>query len=169
MGIFELKLIMAGICGPIMIVGGILLLYKGAISLSERSQGEALTVEFQRMFKITTHYPALGLFLIGLAFSVVSLRYSGGDVVRPLEIEAELSSDGINPVTVVGTPYNNWVSACRVTNGKFSFDMRPIVGPVELKFTADGRRPFISVIQPEDFKKGHVRLKGINLVREEVP
>lgn len=168
MGIFDLMLIMAGMCGPIMILGGIGLLYKGAISLSERSQAEALTIEFRRMFKITTHYPALGLFVIGLTFSVVSLSYSGGDIVRPLQIEAELSSSGISPITVVGTPYHNWESTCRVTAGKFSFEMRPVIGPVELQFVADGRKPYKSVIEPQDFKRGHVKLVGINLVPEGV-
>jgi hypothetical protein len=39
----------------------------------------AADLEFKRLFRLTTHYPALGLFVIGLAFIVTSVAVSRED------------------------------------------------------------------------------------------
>lgn len=64
------------ICGLLMVIGGMILLYTGAISLNKTSKEEAASVEFNRLFRLTTHYPALGLFVIGLAFIGTSVFLS---------------------------------------------------------------------------------------------
>src|SRR5215831_15103053 len=64
------------ICGLLMVIGGMILLYTGAVSLNKTSKEEAASLEFKRLFRLTTHYPALGLFIIGLAFIVTSVILS---------------------------------------------------------------------------------------------
>lgn len=73
---FDIAVILAGICGLFMVIGGMVLLYKGAISLSQASKEEAVNLEFKKMLRITTHYPALGLFVIGLAFIIIAVSFS---------------------------------------------------------------------------------------------
>lgn len=64
------------LCGLLMVIGGMILLYTGAVSLNKTSKEEAASLEFKRLFRLTTHYPALGLFVIGLAFIVISVVVS---------------------------------------------------------------------------------------------
>ena len=66
MSVFDLVLLTGPICGILMVLGGIILLYKGAISLNVASEEGAFTVEFKNELRITTQYPALGIFVIGL-------------------------------------------------------------------------------------------------------
>ena len=55
------------ICGIVMVIGGIVLIYKGALKLEVASKDPALTLElFQKHFRLTTNVPALGIFVIGL-------------------------------------------------------------------------------------------------------
>lgn len=73
---FDIAASAGALCGLLMVIGGMILLYTGAVSLSKTSAEEAATLEFKRLFRLTTHYPALGLFIIGLAFITVSVILS---------------------------------------------------------------------------------------------
>jgi hypothetical protein len=75
---YEIAASAGSLCGLLMVLGGMILLYTGAISLNKTSKEEAATLEFKKLFRLTTHYPALGLFVIGLAFIVTSIA-----VARP--------------------------------------------------------------------------------------
>lgn len=82
------------LCGIVMVIGGILLLYKGAIKLEVASKDPALTVElFERQFKLTTQAPALGLFIIGLLFVSLANYYALQTVPIPVEV---------TPIEVIG-------------------------------------------------------------------
>ena len=72
MSTFDIVIILGGICGLCMVIGGLILLYKGAITLSQATPEEALSVEYKNMLKISTHYPALALFIIGLFFIIAA-------------------------------------------------------------------------------------------------
>jgi len=72
MSVFDIVIIIGGFCGLCMVIGGFVLLYKGIITLKEASPEEALSVEFRNEVRITTHYPALGLFIIGLVFIIAA-------------------------------------------------------------------------------------------------
>lgn len=58
-----------------MVLGGIVLLYKGVVTLTGPSDKNALSVELKKYIRIQTQYPALALFIIGLCFSIFSLYY----------------------------------------------------------------------------------------------
>jgi len=86
-----------------MVVGGISLLWRGAISLDTVSNTEALSVEWKKQFRLTTHVPALGLFIIGLLFIILPLWLArpkslpvveitgqkGGSISQPIKLQIE--------------------------------------------------------------------------------
>src|SRR5258707_14925309 len=81
---FDLILIMCGGTGAFMVIGSILLLYQGAIKLSEKAGGNALEAEFKDQLKINVRNPALGLFAMGLAFFGLALYFAkpeGGPLI----------------------------------------------------------------------------------------
>ena len=51
---FDLSILSGSVCGLLMVVGGLVLLYRGAVTLNEASKEAALSVEFQKTLKITT-------------------------------------------------------------------------------------------------------------------
>src|SRR4029450_7143240 len=65
---FDIINLCGAVCGVIMVCGGILLLWVGAIKLSETADKGNFAVEIRKDIKITTSYPALGIFAIGLLF-----------------------------------------------------------------------------------------------------
>jgi len=81
-------------CGLIMVLGGMILLYKGVIkldqTLGENQDLEALKIEFQDQLKFSTKYPALGLFGIGLIFTLVPVIYDPG--LPPINIKAKTNA-----------------------------------------------------------------------------
>jgi hypothetical protein len=82
------------ICGVLMVAGGILLLYKGIIRLNDVSAEEAVAVEFQKMLKIQTRYPALGLFVIGLVFVCVAIIYANSEEIKPIKLKGTIDITG---------------------------------------------------------------------------
>src|SRR6266498_5230438 len=80
------------LCGIIMVLGGILLLYKGAIQLESASKDPALTVDvFNKQFSLSTRVPALGLFVIGLLFVGSSMWVAMKTDVPRISVTGELA------------------------------------------------------------------------------
>ena len=64
-------------CALVMIIGGIWLLAKGVIKLSETGKAEGgLSVEVFNKFKFSTGYPALAFFIIGVFCIAVAIWFS---------------------------------------------------------------------------------------------
>jgi hypothetical protein len=85
-------------CGIIVVAGGIYLLAKGAITLAATSPADALTIEWQKKFRVNTQVPGIAFFVIGLCFVVVAL-YSASPP-EPIDLQGEVHGvDG--PVTVI--------------------------------------------------------------------
>jgi hypothetical protein len=83
-----------------MVCGAIWLLKTGVIKLSAAVKGGGLTVELANKVKISTTYPALGLFVIGLLFIALGLWFSQG--LPPLNIVGKINGvdDPSSVVTV---------------------------------------------------------------------
>lgn len=75
-----------------MVIGGIVLLYKGTITLKDANPNEAIKVEFKRMINVTTRYPALAFFIIGFAFTAAALWFGKREVTPRLTIQGKLIS-----------------------------------------------------------------------------
>jgi hypothetical protein len=82
---YDFAILGGTVCGIVMVVGGILLLYKGSIKLEVASKDPALSVEvFEKQFRLTTHAPALGLFAIGLLFVGLAIYFARETARRQL-------------------------------------------------------------------------------------
>jgi hypothetical protein len=63
----------AGIaCGVLMVSVSMFLLARGAISLNTKRSGGGASLEIKNVFRLATDNPALGLFVMGLAFILAS-------------------------------------------------------------------------------------------------
>src|SRR4029077_5494901 len=70
-------------CGVIMVIGSLYLLQTGRVTLSAAAEQKALDVELMKKIKISTTYPALGLFIIGFCFTALGVYFSREDIVCP--------------------------------------------------------------------------------------
>lgn len=108
MNAHNFSVIACGACGVLMVVGAIWLLKTGAITLSAAAKEGTLSMEIANKVKVSTTYPALGLFIIGLSFAALSLWFSQGDVAapwKPLAVVGKVHGvDDANLVTVTVQP-----------------------------------------------------------------
>lgn len=131
---FSVILIIAGVCGFTMVLGGIVLLYKGAIKLSSTPRDKAVELEFQRVFKITTQYPALGIFIIGLAFVTAALVTSRPRQAEGIVVKGKADAGPLTSVVVQPGP---WYVETTLGNG-FDGVIHPDVSKLYLELTAPG-------------------------------
>jgi hypothetical protein len=96
---FDLILVLCALTGAIMVLGSILLLYRGVIKLSERSSARALEAEFKNQLKINVRNPALGLFAIGLSFFALALYFAKPDK-GPLVVTGHLRAPDVEGIIV---------------------------------------------------------------------
>lgn len=135
---FDWTIIAGAICGVCMVVGGILLLYKGAIKLDEVKSSGAFTLEFQKFVKIQTSYPALGLFAIGLAFIIVALFFA--PKTTPITLRGKI--EGADPQgVVVRVKSADWMTLEPDTDGSIDTVVYPNVQRVEIQVQAAGCKP----------------------------
>jgi len=138
-----------GVCGFLMVAGSIWLLRTGVITLSAAAKDGTMSVEIADKVKISTTYPALGLFFIGLLFIGLGVWSSRGDVVmplnRPLAIVGKIhgvDDADANLVTVTVQP-DQWESAVSVgasSNGRLE-KFLPDIKQLTLVITANGYKP----------------------------
>lgn len=141
--IFNIVIFMCALGGLVMVCGGIVLLYKGAISLTNRS-ADAMTVEFRKELKISTRYPALGLFVVGLLFFIFSLTIGKPNITK---VTIKADTQRINEkVTMRLSPTNadNWISNIEY-NGEVVETFYPNLDYFEIVITAPGYKPFCKV------------------------
>jgi len=100
----QIAIIMGAFCGVIMVAGSIYLLRSGAVTLMSASEKEALSIEVAEQVKISTSYPALGLFVIGLFFIIVSI-YFGKPEYNELAIVGKLEADGPSNLSGIRVDY----------------------------------------------------------------
>lgn len=105
MSAFELVIAAGALCGVLMVVGSIYLLRVGAIELKSLA-GEADKPALQIVINeitVTTRYPAIGLFIIGLAFILGSAWFSKPDrdfAQFPVRIQITPGSGGVIPDSI---------------------------------------------------------------------
>ena len=102
-------ILMAGACGLLMVIGGLGLFYKGAVSLEVASKDEAVQIEFFRRFKLTTQYPALAFFLIGLAFTGLSLLPRTPETASTLHVVGQIDAPEPAKVTLQLSRTPKWL------------------------------------------------------------
>jgi hypothetical protein len=157
---FDISIIGSIVCGLIMVSGGIMLLYTGAISLSIASKDENLTLEiFEKQFRLATRAPALGLFIIGLLFIGISIYFSKETAVKPIEVKGKMGNIQDN-VTVKVT--SSWVVPTQ--SGEVLAVLRPNLDVLWVQVSAPGYEPIgipFDLKKHDDINFGMVELKQI--------
>ena len=142
MSVFEMVVLLAAICGLSMVLGGIILIARGALSLAAVPQADAITIEFKKLLRINTQAPGIAFFLVGLLFVSTALYVSKPPDVVPIEVSGEI--DGVNqPVTVIVT--TRW-PVMTYSSGKIIGKVYPDVTSLVVEATAPGYLPFVAPI-----------------------
>ncbi len=136
---FDIVILIGAICGPIMVIGSMALLYSGAISLRGAAcDGEALSIELIKEIKLSTRYPALALFLIGFIFFISAAWFAQQGNVKKIRLDGVVSS----PNELVGVEIilsaGSWKRDIRDQTGRFSFLFHPNVENLSATFVAPG-------------------------------
>jgi len=140
---FNILLLAGSLCGLIMVLGGIILLYKGAISLSKVSGEDAFTIEYKKELRISTQYPALGIFIIGLLFVFFSV-VMGKPNTNKLVVKGK-TVNVTEPVNIL-LKTNTWSSGLSHT-GKVLETFYPNIDTVQIIVSAPGYDSHIQTFQ----------------------
>ena len=153
---FDLILIMCGATGVVMVVGSIFLLYQGVIKLSGRSSGRALEADFKNQLKINIRNPALGLFVIGLAFFGLAL-YFATPKEGPLVVSGTIRIADIEGV-IVRLKSEEWPITVS-SGGEIYTTIQPLE-KLSIVIDAPGYRPprWFHQIKPNEARNGHVEI-----------
>jgi len=160
MSTFDIIVILSAFCGVLMVVGGIILLYKGIIKLSGTSQNEALSLEFKKEFRVSTQYPALGIFLIGLIFVVVAMIISKPQIPSPIEFRGTL--ENIKRDASLSVEASHW-NLRAASDGKINGKITPCLDILWVEVTAPGYEPAIKSIRKDEIQNGIANLGNLNL------
>jgi len=160
MGTYDYTILGAILCGIIMVFGGIVLLYKGAIRLEVASKDPALTVEmFQKELKFSTRNPALGLFMIGLCFVVLSI-YFGQDMAATA-IEVRGRTEGVDEQVTIRLQ-SQWPIDAH--EGQVHQVVRPQLDVLWVVVSAPGYTPHYESFARDELKRG-VDFGSVTLAR----
>jgi hypothetical protein len=141
---FELVALIGAVCGITMVLGGIWLIAKGALTFAATPKTEALTLEWKKQFRLTTQVPGIAFFLVGLLFISVSLGFLRPGELVPMEFEGEIK--GVEePVSILVRPAN-W-ELPSTTAGKINGKIYPDLSFVVLVINAPGYEPFSKSIK----------------------
>jgi len=152
---FDVLTILAGLCGMIMVIGSMVLLYKGVITLSGITPEEALSVQFTNMIKVTTHYPSLALFVIGLIFIIVAQMNAKPNQVA-LWIKGNVSGADADTVTMLVSVAT--VPTHVMPDGSVVGTLRLSQYPLKIEIDAPGHNPWTTWVDPSENKSGAIRL-----------
>jgi hypothetical protein len=136
-----------------MVVGSIWLLKTGVIRLTEAARDGSLTISIADKVKVSTTYPALGLFIIGLAFVGMAIWFSQPKPGIPLNIVGKIDIDDPALVTVSVEPD---ISATFKpdSDGRLDQMLRLDVRRFKVVINAAGYKPqpFTTTLKMEDAK-----------------
>jgi hypothetical protein len=158
-------------CGVLMVTGSIWLLKTGVIRLTEAARDGNLTVSIADKVKISTTYPALGLFIIGLAFVGMALSFSKPDPAIPVNIVGKIDIDNPAAVTVKIEPDLS-TTFQPDSYGRLDKEMLIKVSRFNVVINAAGYRqsPFTTTLRMEDAKGYKLALdQVIRFEREAAP
>ena len=134
-------LLICAIGGLIMILGGMLLLWKGVITFREKSDAsssdnpQALIVEFKKL-RIGTQYPAIAFFIIGSILMVYSINSS-----QKMELKiigtTNINKDSISHFKISSKEWTLEPSS----NGDITESITPHLGLLKVRLIASGYEP----------------------------
>ena len=165
MNTFDYTVIAAALSGLIMVVGGIVLIYKGAMVLAATDSGSALTIEWKKNFRLSTQAPGIAFFIVGLIFSSLAIYAAKPNTIESIKIEGEIVKIA-EPVTIRARS-TTW-TLDGGTNGIVKGRIHPHVEDIVLEISAPGYKPETITISIGDLVDRTVRFEAIEL-EQKVP
>ncbi len=141
--VYDLLLLSSSLCGLVMVIGGIVLLYNGAISLANVSGEDAFTIEYKKELRISTQYPALGIFIIGLLFVAFSV-IMGKPELNKLIIKGR-AVNVAEPVKI-SLKTNTWISSLSHEEDVLE-TFYPNIDTIQIVVSAPGYDSYVKTIQ----------------------
>ncbi|SFG23580.1 hypothetical protein [Neptunomonas qingdaonensis] len=162
MPVNEIAILTAAFSGFCMVIGGMLLIWKGAITLAGTDSTKALSIEWKQDLKLSTQAPGIAFFLVGLIFTSVAIYFSKPEQTDPIYISGKIENIS-EQVTVTAMPLN-WVVKSG-TNGKIEGKFSPDIEILALRFTAPG---YNEEVHPHKFSDSSHKItltKPIQLIK----
>jgi len=137
--IFNIVVFIGAICGLAMVIGSMILLWKGSIVLHNANNADCgLSIELLKEIKVTSRNPAVGLFIIGLLFFVVSALFAQKGAIAEFELSGKIKSStdvsGVEIHLIAGP----WKRDVLDSTGVFSEIYYPNVNKLRVKIIAPG-------------------------------
>jgi len=157
---FDAVIVITVVCGLLMVVGGMVLLYKGTITLKDSNPDEAIRVEFKHMINVTTRYPALALFVIGLVFTVVALYFAQSEGLPPFTIDGTLQAeDPADATVIISFPVYNGTPD---SNGTIKRTVHPVFDNITYEVSVPGyNSPIRGSMLIKDVRDGVLSMKDL--------
>jgi hypothetical protein len=115
--------ILTALCGVIVVAGGIYLLAKGAIKLESTNPADALSIEWQKQFKMNTQVPGIAFFVIGLCFVVAALYAATPSRGTPIDLQGEVP--GVDTKVNIVIHHEPWTTEAD-GDGQVKFRINPV-------------------------------------------
>jgi len=141
---FEIVALLGAFAGISMVLGGIWLVAKGALTMAATPKNDALTIEWRKQFRINTQVPGIAFFLVGLLFITLSLGFLKPPELVPIEFEGEIK--GIDEAPNIVVRPANWELPAS-TGGLINGRVYPDLSVVVLVINAPGYEPFTKSIR----------------------
>lgn len=158
---FDVVVIVGSMCGLVMVIGGIFLLAKGIINF-KGSQQDAASVSFKDVFKVSTSYPALGLFVIGLGFIIIA-GYFSKPAQNEFKITGHVSVDEPDTLNVMVT-VPPWIGKA-YADGQILAAISPRTDVLEIRVSCPGYKQVELPIKTGSSKLGTISVGEIKLTK----
>jgi hypothetical protein len=161
MSVPDILALIGAACALVMVLGALILLYRGTITLKEVNPEEAIKVQFKRLIDIQTRYPALGLFCVGVIFLIAAYWYeslSRTNTAKITEIEIPVKSE--DPGDTVAHFMSDF-GEVRIDNDQSILKTLPAdLDAVEVTIKETGYKTWERAIHPNKATDGKLKMKA---------
>ena len=158
MSTVDVIVLLGALCGVFMVLGGLLLFYKGTVTLQEVSRKpDAVTFELKNVLKIQSRYPAYGFFIFGLAFIFLAIVYGPPDRLTPIALTGAIE----NAVDPAATRIRVLLPLCDTTvnvDGVFKSNLYPDLKQLRIEILAPGNDPSSMTFEVDTLENGRERV-----------
>lgn len=146
-------------CGSIMVITSLFFLHKGIISLNKSSREKAISIDFKKQIRISSHYPALALFILGWTFIMVPMFIAAPSKIAVEGVLRVNPPHDLNRLTVriIGGPWDIEPDS----DGSLGTVFYPNLDKMKIEITGPGRHPYIKTFSPSIF--GGIDLGNIKI------
>jgi hypothetical protein len=163
---FDYVILISALAGFVMVFGGMVLIYKGALVLASKDSSDALSIEWKQNFRLNTQAPGIAFFIIGLIFVIVPIFASKPGEIQPIRIEGRVNN--IQEPVNISVRSKSWpleVESSGIVKGKIYPDLELI----SMEISAPGYRPETRMFTLTEFEGRIVKFDGVELEQEVPP